>query len=125
VGRYSDYHGEKGGMFISAVLLISQWIVRLSIIGPVLFVITETTRSFGVKSLNILQVELSYKHTNQSKVASEILTREVGVVFGAVLAALFVVVLTLLGITLKGTFIVPLVFSILPLIAARYLDYGN
>lgn len=120
VGKYSDYHGEKSGMVVSSWLLSLQWMLRLIVISLPIFLVTEATRQFSAKSLSLIQVELNYKKS-QRNIALSILTREFGVIVGAICASLSIVILTYLGISLQNLFIIALVCSIITVfVASKY-----
>lgn len=117
VGRWVDVRGKRGvlafGSLVSFLVWIGRWLTR-NIVGLfAIDIVDRVTAGMTGIPLEVLSYE---KALDGHSTGRAILFREIAITGGAVLACVLLMILALLGIDLKFSFLVAAFFSLLPLL---------
>jgi len=120
VGRWVDIKGKRGvlafGSLASFLVWAGRWLTR-NIVGLfAIDVVDHVTSGMTGIPLGVLTYK---KALDGHSTGRAILFREIAITSGAILACLLLIVLALLGIELKYSFLMAAVFSLLPILIAK------
>ncbi len=120
IGRWVDLKGKKGLIGFGAVFSSLVWLGRLLTfdIGPLFIfdIVDRITSGMTGIPLEVLTYE---KALDGHATGRAVLFREIAVVIGSCFACGFLILLVLLGIELRFSFLAASLFSLLPILVAR------
>jgi MFS family permease len=120
IGRWIDIKGKSKVIGFGAIISLLVWLARFLTgqVGVLLLldVLDRITTGMTGIPLSVLTYE---KALDGHSTGRALLFREVALSFGSILACLCLILLTLLGIEMKFSFLVAGFFSLLPLLIAK------
>lgn len=120
IGRWVDLKGKKGLIGFGAVFSSLVWLGRLLTLDVgLLFIFDIVDRITGGMTGIPLEVLTYEKALDGHATGRAVLFREIATVFGSCLACLLLMLLALLGIELRFSFLAASLFSLLPILVAR------
>lgn len=120
VGRWVDLRGKKGLLGWGAIVSFLVWLGRLWAQQiPVLLVLDILDRVTGSMTGIPLSVLTYEKALGGGSTGRALLFREIAIVTGSILACLLLIVMTLLTVPLRFSFLAAGIFSLLPILIIR------
>ena len=118
IGRWVDSRHGRQLVAFGAPIVTSSWIIKFLSTTPLFFIVADSMWQFGQRMVGLPLNALSYKKALDSDgSAAAILFRETALTMGSIFALSVLCIFFFFGYSIRASFILAAVFSILPLLS--------